>query len=136
MTVQVESFYNEEAVYLIPLVHVPLNASQCMCESLKNLSQYSCTKNSACNGVQCDIDGLSYTVDLLVLSCDDPPGIGITILDPDGTDIYMGTFDQTQSIPIPPVGNLKVSILHHDYSMDVEVSSIPNLIGYEGQRVL
>ena len=121
---------------LIPTVTVPLNPRACMCQSLQSVArdthlpqiipiQFSCTRNTTCNGVHCQVshsNTLEYTSDIVVDPCSE--GLEVTVRNSQGQVTYQRVFQDTQHVPFSGSGynaTLHVHIVHHNYSMEVEV---------------
>ena len=84
------------------------------CEVLRELAadpgsdDFECSTNEACDGVDCTADLLDtgeYRASAVILSCNDPPAVKLTIVDPSSTVLLDDTFDRsrTTSIRIPTV---------------------------------
>ena len=121
---------------LIPSVAVSLNPSVCMCQTLKNVAQifqdfvfpYTCLHNTACNGVHCQLshfNSVLYTIDTVVDPC--TQWLRMTICNSQGHVIYQGFCWDSQQVSFK-IGNistrLDANIVHHNYSMDVEVANV------------
>ena len=121
---------------LIPTVTVPLNPRACMCQSLHSVArdihlsqiipiQFSCISNATCNGVHCQVshsNTLEYTSDIVVDPCSE--GLQVTVRNSQGRVTYQRVFQDTQHVPFSGSGynaTLHVHIVHHNYSMEVEV---------------
>ena len=121
---------------LIPTVTVHLNPRACMCQSLQSVArdthlpqiipiQFSCTRNTTCNGVHCQVSHLNtleYTSDIVVDPCSE--GLEVTVRNSQGQVTYHRVFQDTQRVPFSGSGynaTLHVHIVHHNYYMEVEV---------------
>ncbi len=136
---------NDTVTYLVPVVQLPINATQCMCQSMDSLArdvqlnqlnqlpglnfQYSCARaRGKCDTVNCVVAiaaRANYTASMAVDSCHNPPAISIVVLDSGENEVYSGSFDHSQNVDIPCFGltcTLEITIEHHQYSMDVTVS--------------
>ena len=125
------------ALPLIPQVSVPLNTSDCLCESLEDLAsviqsplgiEHDCHTNSDCDGMQCELDINSdrYFLDLVVFSCMEPPAIDVIVEDEEQERVFEQTFTEsgTRNLTLglfPMI--LNSTVIHHNYSVDVEVST-------------
>lgn len=138
---QVTTVYMQETVDIFSSVQVPLNASGCMCASLQNMSQgiqdddsssaitRECHTNPNCSGIHCFVTGTqpllsSYDADIVVYPCNDPPAIGITVVDhPSGQVLFSRNFSDSENVSLTDSSDavLSVDIVHHNYSMDVSV---------------
>ena len=119
---------------LFPSVTVYLNPSVCMCQTLKSVVHvvqpdfvfpYTCVHNTACNGVHCQLshfNSVLYTIDAVVDPC--TQWLCMTICNSRGHVIYQGLCWDSQQVSFE-IGNistrLNANIVHHNYSMDVEV---------------
>ena len=122
---------------LIPTVTVPLDPRVCMCQSLQSVAQdihlpqiqFSCTRNTTCNRVHCQFS--SYALDITFDPCSE--AIQLTAHSSDGRLVYQRTFNDSQNVTINlpssvssflgTTATLNVIIVHHNYSMEIEVSS-------------
>ena len=118
---------------VIPQVYVPLNASDCMCDSLRDLAdqathpgiQPECSTNELCDGVRCEFDifGAVYYLEIIVLPCQN--AVSLLVEDSSRQVLHISVFNQTATRPIP-IGFLtlqtEVFIVPHDYSMEVQVA--------------
>lgn len=129
----IQATYGDNVI--VPNVIVPLNASDCMCRSLQQLSTsvqssapgLSCTTGPQCNSVQCLPQTLLpslFGLDMTVLQCRNPPAVQISLTDSSGFLIYSGVFDRSQNATVSVLLTLSVTIIQRQYSMDVEVSII------------
>lgn len=120
-------------VTAIPQVIVPLNASQCMCESLSLLASESggtllepeCYTNDRCNGVICELDifGNVFYMESIILPCE--YAVDVVIRDSNRQPTFMSYYNRTE-VHVIDLGlfsaNLYVEIIRRNYSMDVSVS--------------
>ena len=104
-----------------------------MCESLSDLADVAthdalepeCSTNERCDGIRCEIDiiGFVYYIEIIVNSCDS--SLSLLVEDSGRNVLHRSEFNQTATKPIQ-VGILslqtEVTIVKHDYSMEVEVS--------------
>ena len=125
------------AITAIPSVLVPLNTSECQCESLHDLAsiihsplEHDCVvlnSSSHCDGVRCELDyvGTVYYLELIVLSCEDPPAVEFAIEDSDLNPLYEAVFNKTGTtnfnVANPPV-IFNGTLVQYNHSIDVEVS--------------
>ena len=118
---------------LIPRVTVPLNASQCMCQSLVDLAavaggtdiEPSCETNTDCNGVVCEVDllGFVYYIESIILPCD--YAVDVVSRDSQRRPTLMSVYNETgtHTIFIGPIStSLYVEIVRHPYSMELSVN--------------
>ena len=117
---------------LIPVVHVPLNASDCFCDSLTGLAQVAthpvlepeCSTNEACDGIRCEVDifGTVYYFEIVIRSCSE--SVGLLVEDSNFNVLNMAEFNQSETRPIQ-VGSLtlqvEVVIVKYPYSMEIQV---------------
>ena len=123
-------------VQLIPPVLVPLNTTECMCESLEDFAsiiqspfEHDCVTNSDCNGIRCELDifGNVFFIDAIVLPCIVPPAIEVLVENSQREILSAVVFNRTDEKTIMILGTslpLDVIIVHHEYSMDIQVSII------------
>ena len=118
---------------LIPQATVPLNASQCMCQSLEDLAvkaggtdiEPSCETNTDCDGIVCELDlfGSVYYIENIILPCD--YAVDVVVRDSDRRPIFMSVYNRTETHTIT-IGfistSLYVEIVRRPYSMEVSVS--------------
>ena len=118
---------------LIPQATIPLNASDCMCQSLQNLStraggsdlEPECQTNPECNGIVCELDifGSVFYLETIVLPCD--YAVDVVIRDSQRQPTFMSVYNHTETHTIS-IGSfsapLYVEIVPHPYSMEVYVS--------------
>ena len=126
---------------VIPTVTVPLNPRVCMCQSIQSVAQdlrlpqiipaiqFSCISNTTiCNRVHCQFS--NYPLDMTFDPCSE--AIQLTVHDSDGRLVYQKTFNDSQNVTINlpssvssflgSTATLNVIIVHHNYSMEIEVS--------------
>lgn len=94
--------------------------------------EHDCAANTDCDGVQCVAELLlqTYLMEFLILSCEDPPAVDILVEDTDGNPVYAVIVNNTYSdilyfedLQI----YLQVTVVHYNYSMDVQVSIGPTV---------
>ena len=122
----------------IPTVTIPLNPRACMCQSLQSVAQdtqlpsipiqFSCTRNTTCNRINCHFS--NYAFDMTFDPCSE--AIQMTAYDSDGRPVYQRTFNDSQNVTfnlpstissfLGQTATLNVIIVHHNYSMELEVS--------------
>ena len=128
---------------LIPQATVPLNASQCMCQSLQDLAAQAvqadidiepeCQTNQECNGVVCELDifGSVYYLESIILPCD--YAVDVVVRDSQRQAIFMSVYNRTE-IHMISIGifttSLYVEIVPHPYSMEVSVSENIDNVNY------
>ena len=126
---------------VVPTVTVPLNPRVCMCQSMQSVAQdlrlpqfisaiqFSCTRNTtACNRVHCQFS--NYPLDVTFDPCSE--AIQLTAHDSNGHLVYQKTFNDSQNVTfnlpssvsslLGPTATLNVIIVHHNYSMEIEVN--------------
>lgn len=120
--------------YLIPPVEYAINTTECLCSSMKDLAsdintpfEHDCSTTPDCDGVVCHVDILirSYIMVMYILSCEDPPAVAVALGDPQGNVVWtyyindnFTTLTIIDGFPVVVVSY----IVHHTYSMDIEVS--------------
>ena len=87
---------------------------------------HDCSANINCDGVTCALEafGFTYQLDIVILSCQDPPAVDVVVADENGDGFYSEVFNESGTSIVTIVGlasPLSVDIVHHDYSMEVEV---------------
>ena len=119
---------------LIPPITFSINTTDCLCASVEELAdrihsplEHDCVPKDDCSGVRCTLEVIvaTYYLDAVILSCNQPPGVEIDLEDSDGNLLYTRIFNQTEVTNIPIAGfsvPLSFSIVHRNYSMDIEVS--------------
>ena len=121
-------------VTLIPQATVPLNASECMCQSLQNLAtkagstvvEPECLTNTECNGIVCELDiiGSVFYLESIILPCD--YAVDVVVRDSQRRALFMSVYNRTETHTIS-IGifsaSLYVEIVRHPYSMEVSVST-------------
>ena len=131
VTVQLEGSSN---VTLIPQATVPLNASECMCQSLQNLTtkagstviEPECQTNMECNGIVCELDilGSVFYLESIILPCD--YAVDVVVRDSQRQALFMSVYNHTETHTIS-IGilsaSLYVEINRHPFSMEVSVST-------------
>ena len=125
---------------VVPTVTVPLNPRVCMCQSMQSVAQdlqlpqiipvqFSCTHNTTiCNRVHCQFS--NYPLDVTFDPCSE--AIQLTAHDSNGHLVYQKTFNDSQNVTfnlpssvssfLGSTATLNVIIVHHNYSMEIEVS--------------
>ena len=118
---------------LIPPTLVPLNTTECMCESLEDLAdiihspfEHDCSTTSKCDGVRCELDvfGNMFFVEAIILPCTNPPAAEVVVQNSLGQNLFVGIFNRSGQRDIVILGTritVDVIVVHRDYSMDVEV---------------
>ena len=112
-------------------VYFPLDPGDCMCstmeeaaENLHNLTAFSCNiTDEECTNIYCvisDTNPQSY-VDTRISPCDNPPSLHTTVVIYGNTQTIDANGNKTTRLNVLPA-DLKITIWHFDYSMDVEVS--------------
>ena len=140
LCLQVTAIIGKITMILIPSVTIPLNPSMCMCQSLHRLArdiqsprllpiQYSCTNNTACSGIHCQFS--NYTCDVTFDPCSER--VQLTAHNPRGSVVYQKIYNSSRSetihltsdlsqLSLGSTAILNVTILHHNYSMEIEAS--------------
>ena len=126
---------------VIPSVSVPLNQTDCMCESLTSVAssvaesftiantdiKTSCFVNQQCSGIDCPvmISIFTFHIEVDVQPCETPPGIFLVVRNAGLQAIYEGYFISDDVISVVSEDNIdiqvNVKIEQRDYSMNVEV---------------
>ena len=120
---------------LIPPVSIPLDPQRCSCESLEGLAEeidfpleHNCTTNEDCDGVRCEFDIFNtvYHLETVLLSCEDPPALAMVVEDVNNQPLRVTNFSRTGVYSLGMIRGfnvpLSIMMVHHPYSMDVEVS--------------
>ena len=123
------------ALTLIPEVSVPLNTTDCSCQSLEDLASviqspiaHDCYNTSECDGIRCELDvfGTVYYVEIVVLFCAEPTAFEVLVENAAFQPLAEAIFNKTsQEVIIVEGVNIIVNatIIHHEYSVEIEVSS-------------
>ena len=127
--------YQEDiALSLIPEVSVPLNTTDCSCQSLQDLAsviqspiEHDCYNTSTCDGIRCELDvfGAVYYVEIVVLSCAEPTAFEVLVEDDAFQPLSVSIFNKTSQEIITVDGVdivIDSTIIHHEYSVEIEVS--------------
>ena len=125
---------------ILPYGELPLNASDCMCQSLSEVADaivlpsnplvtfvYTCQRMQNCSGVHCDISysGSSVSADALVDPCAET--LHLVMSDSTGSSpLFDQVFADSESVPLDLgssdiTGTLDVGITHKRYSMLLKV---------------
>ena len=117
---------------VIPSTAVPLNTSDCMCQSIQNITKSSdipdgavCVNNSQCTGVDCtvNIGGSTYNVKTKIQPCSYPPGFLFTVSQAQtGTVVFNKFFDSSTNSSLLFQLPLYVVVTNKSYSMIISVS--------------
>ena len=119
---------------LIPEVSVPLNTTECSCESLRDLAsviqspiEHDCYNTSNCDGIRCELDifGAVYYVEIVVLFCAKPTAIEVLVEDESFQPLSESIFNETSQQVIMVAGVnvvIDATIIHHEYSIEIEVN--------------
>ena len=89
--------------------------------------EHDCAPTTDCDGVRCELDIIFTTsyMEVLVLSCAQPPALGVIVEDSNGNPSYSTVVNESSS-GVVLIGalavRLDVLLVHHDYSMDIQVS--------------
>ena len=121
---------------IIPPVSLPLNQSECMCESMQEVIDNihspvptSCSTDAECTGVECliylDPNNVLVLEDEFEI-CQEPPGVLVLLRTSDGTPIFdhyfTGSSNEAFNISSLLHVDLFVSVVPGNYSMTVSVS--------------
>ena len=116
----------------IPSTAVPLNTSDCMCQSIQNIRQSSdipdgavCVNNSQCTGMDCTISigGSAYNVKTNIQPCSYLPGFLFTVSQAQtGTVVFKEFFDSSTNSSLLLQLPLYVVVTNKPYSMIIIVS--------------
>ena len=123
-------------LYLIPPVVYSINTTDCLCSSMEDLAdaihspiEHDCAATPTCDGVTCQLDvlGNAYIVEMDVLSCAQPPGVDVLVIDSMG-QIFYSTVVNDNTTGVILIGSYYVlmmaTLIRHDYSIEVEVCSL------------
>ena len=111
-------------------VYIPLDPGDCMCSTMQevagnlhDLTDFSCnTTDKECSSIRCNIsDSPAQSVTMYVSPCNDPPSLRLNIIVNGNTQNIETNGNQT-TILSDIAADLRITIWHFDYSMDVEVS--------------
>lgn len=138
-------YQGDIALLLIPDVSVPLNTTECSCQSLQDLAalvespvEHDCNNNSRCDGVRCELDifGEIFFVEVVVLSCAQPVAMEVLVevREEDNTFRPLSTFIYDQDLEgvlvIEGVEiNIDGTIIHNEYSIEVEAELVVPIFG-------
>ena len=118
---------------LIPPIIFPINTTECLCTSLEQLAEkihtpfeHDCYTTTDCDGIICTLDVAisSYLLEMIVLSCEDPPAVDVVVEREDGTPIFSLVVNESVTVPVWISvfrHDLSISVIHRTYSMDVQV---------------
>ena len=111
-------------------IYFPLDPGDCMCstmqeaaDNLHNLTAFPCDiTDEECTTIRCTIsDNPPGSVTTRISPCDDPPSLHTTVVMNGDTQNIDTSGNLTTTLNDIPA-DLKITIWHFDYSMDVEVS--------------
>ncbi len=120
-------------VTLIPPVSVPMNSTECACQTFEDLAantqspvEHGCQVVENCRGQECELDvfGAIYYIDFFVDPCGGDVLIEYVIKNAEKEAIFESAYNETTSSTIEIQGVLIpiVQILvRHDYSIELEV---------------
>ena len=119
-------------IVAIPLTAVPLNASDCMCQSIQDIADNGdypvdtvCVNNSQCNGVDCTFKfgPISFNVETEIQPCSQPPGFFVIFSHAQTGNVVFDEYFNSSTNSSHVFGlPLYVVVIHKPYSMIVEVS--------------
>ena len=127
------SLLNGSVITTIPTVEIPLNASDCMCESIKRIGeniespvQTNCMFNSGCTGQECTfrVGIFDYLLESEVISCAKPPGFTFIVRDPLKNVVSEDYFDSDRDTTLLSIYPFHVTVEHRKYSIIVSVRDI------------
>ena len=122
------------SVQLIPPTLVPLNTTECMCESLEDLAdiihspfEHNCSTTSDCDGVRCELDvfGNVFFIEAIALPCNNPPAAEVIVQNSQRQNIFGAIFNTSGQRDVVILGfriTVDVIVVHRDYSVDIEVN--------------
>ena len=113
-------------------VYIPLDPGDCVCAAqckkwqttfmTSLISHVIYTTNEECSSIRCNIsDSPAQSVTLYVSPCNDPPSLQLNII-VNGNTQNIDTNGNQTTVLSDIAADLKITIWHFDYSMDVEVS--------------
>lgn len=128
-------FSNTHIKYsLIPQTIVPLNTSDCMCQSIERIVtnavnapvEVNCTSNIECIGLQCVfiVTNVHYTIETEALACTDPPGIVFIVKSTSNGAIIFDEFFNSSASTFLFGLPMDVVLIHRPYSMFVQVCTL------------
>ena len=121
--------YKSVQYTVIPYTEVPLNASYCMCESLKDIAsniqapvEIGCITNIQCTGVDCEfiLGGTNYFIETEGVPCAHPPGVLFVLRDNNNNilfDSYLDNSFNDTLLGLP----LYITVEHMKYSVTISV---------------
>ena len=124
----------DHSVFLIPQTAVPLNTTDCMCQSLQDAANrtangITCTNNTHCDGLHCVFqsgNNVNFNVDTVILPCHRPPGFNLTIIhESSGQTVLMQYFNSSSSETSLFNFPLHVMVVHKPHSIIIKVR-MPN----------
>ena len=119
---------------VIPSTAVPLNTSDCMCQSIQSITESGdipygavCVNNSQCTGVDCTISigGSTYNVKTNIKPCSYSTGFLFTVSQTQTSIVVFNEFfssSTNSSLPDPLGLPLYVVVTNKPYSMIISVS--------------
>ena len=125
-----DALYRDSTQSIFDPIYFPLDPGDCMCstmqeaaDNLHNLTAfpYDIT-DEECTTIRCIIaDNPPQSVTTRISPCDDPPSLHTTVVINGHTQNVVANGNQTTTLT-DIAADLKITIWHFDYSMDVEVS--------------
>ena len=121
--------HNNEVIadFVYHPVFIPLHPGDCMCDTLQYESHtpigytVCSTTDKECNTILCDVsNSVVESFSMTVISCDDPPSIQLNVHANNLTQTILANDNTTTSLS-ETVNELRISLWHFDYSMDIEV---------------
>ena len=106
----------------VPPTLSPQPGSTCAALNSIASSQPLCVTNSACDEIDCSVQG--YTTTMTVLPCNSPPAVRLTVFSPSGATVYSQTLSQSRQVPL--LGGaltLQVTVDQLASSLGIQVSS-------------
>ena len=115
---------------VIPYTEIPLNASYCMCESIKQMASNiqspvatGCVTNMKCIGVECEVvfNEIDFLVENEIIQCNNPPGFLLVIRSVmNNVIVFESYFDRSTNATV--LGSpLFIVIEQKEYSMIIQV---------------
>ena len=134
---------------LIPEIKIPLNPRQCMCDSMRQIASIlqssrvpllnlglRCSVRLDCVGLVCNVTfgtARSYVADISIDPCGET--VHMVVMDSDNVSQVDRMFNDSGSFPFDITqglsGSFSIGMVHHNYSMDISVSSLQYNIMYE-----
>lgn len=129
---------NDSAAVLlevVPALLIPLNASDCMCDSLAVLAETAdhhvfspeCATNEACDGIRCSllVLGTTYYIEVIVLPCNNSAQVVVEDANLNHLESAVFAGNETRRLTVQgyPI-DVTTVIIPREYSMEVQVCRV------------